>query len=224
MVPFKKNKETPTEQLLRMIEGPQPAPGIPKTEAPAPSRRHGGGVQGAASAVWKRLLPGQREIDGFLWNLRVAQRVLWVALAGLGVYVVYDVAFGSKPHVNPRILVGTTQTPPALPTPSAGSTIAPMANYLLSIKERNPFTGESANQEKKLDDVRTTKRQLEEMASGLVVVGIDRGPNPIALIENSAQKRTFMVKVGDDVGGMIVKRIGAEGVIVSYEGEEYILP
>jgi len=84
MVTSKKGKETPTEQLLRMIEG-SPAPGGPMTPAAAPSlQRLLEIVQDAASRLRQRLLPSRRETDTLLWNLRVVQRALWVALAALG--------------------------------------------------------------------------------------------------------------------------------------------
>jgi len=33
-----------------------------------------------------------------------------------------------------------------------------------------------------------------------------------------------MVKTGEQINGMTVKKIGAEGVVVTYEGEEMTLP
>ena len=46
---------------------------------------------------------------------------------------------------------------------------------------------------------------------------------PEALIEKSDEKRTYFVKVGDQINGVTVKTIDQRGVTVAYEGEEITL-
>jgi hypothetical protein len=69
----------------------------------------------------------------------------------------------------------------------------------------------------------TIKRRLDEMVQGLVVVGIDRGPNPAALIEDQQTGRTTVIRVGDTVRDAKVKKIDGDGVLLTYEGEEHLL-
>jgi hypothetical protein len=204
-----------------MIEGSPGGAGVAKSAASAPPARRAGDVlDGLKLWLGRRLLPAHREADGFLWNLRVAHRVLWMVLAALGAYVAADLMFGSRPSTR-RAASAPAATADA---PAVDQDIAPLralSDYLVAVKERNPFTGEAAQQAGK---TKTTKRRLEELAEGLVVVGIDRGANPMALIEHAAQRRTFMVKVGDQINGMTIMAIAADGVTVVYEGQQLVLP
>ena len=107
---------------------------------------------------------------------------------------------------------------------TTASPVRPLSEYLTAVTQRNPFTGRGAGVEVASQAAtQTARHQLEESANGLSVVGIDRGANPVALVEEKAQQKTFVVKVGDEINGLRVVRIGPEGVVVSYEGEETLL-
>ncbi len=219
MAPFRKGKETPAEQLLRMIEGSQGQPEAAAKPAAVPGLRRLSGVMGGLGAgIWRRVLPSHREADAFLWNLRVANRVIWAALALLGAYVVADLLMSKGPARPAEV---TTAAGSATGASGAGEAprMRSLSEYLMAVKVRNPFTGETADSGSQTSP-QTAKRQLQEMSEGLVIVGIDRGANPIALVESTTQKRTYMLRVGDDVNGMKVKKIDADGVLVTYEGEE----
>jgi len=204
-----------------MIEGPRKR-GAPFRFTPPPAFQHAT-ESGKALAVraWRLVVPPQRQADVFLWNLRLASRLLWVLLAGLGAYVVMDLVL--RPP-QPRL---TRELGP----PSGGSDAArpsvpalrPLSEYVTALTQRNPFTGSPAGVAEETVAAKTARRQLEELASDLTVVGIDRGPQPVALIEHKGQQRTFVVKVGDAVNGLRVTQIGPDGVRVSYEGEETFL-
>jgi hypothetical protein len=211
-----------------MIEGPQgPAGPARPASAQAPAvRRMGVGAQEMLLGLWRKVLPGSRDADAFLWNLRLANRALWLVLAALGVYVVTDLIV-SKPATGLKAL----SAPPASggkamvlsgSTPPAADTLRSLSDYLVASKQRNPFTGETGGIAPA--SMKTAKSKLAELAEGLVVVGIDRGANPVALLENTSQQRTYMVRVGDEINGMIVKKIGQDGVTMTYEGEELLLP
>lgn len=173
--------------------------------------------------AWRRLVPPRQQTDAFLWNLRLAHRILWVVLAMIGAYVVVDLVF-----VQPKPPV-VRRPSPAIPADgqSAGQPVEgsqklrPLSEYIGAVMQRNPFTGAIAGIAPPRG--KTAKHRLEELAGGLTIVGIDRGPNPVALVEDATQQRTYVVKVGDDINGMHVTQITAEGVVLSYEGEEFTL-
>jgi hypothetical protein len=219
MVPFKKSKETPAEQLLRMIEGPQAATQAAAKPSTTPARRMSDAAAGVRLWLGRRLLPPHREVDAFLWNLRVAHRVLWLVLLALGAYVLADLILGA-PTVSRRAVVAPADATAV--EPEAERPLRALSEYLVAMKERNPFSGEAALSG--AAKTQTARRRLQELAEGLVVVGIDRGANPMAIIEHAAQRRTFMLKVGEEVNGMKVVKIGADGVTVEYEGEQMVLP
>ena len=232
MVLFKKAKDTPAEQLLRMIEGPQHAPA---TVQPSPSPISPGSVfkrlveqgQARAAMAWRLLLPPRREVDPFLWNVRLAHRMGWImliALAVFGTYTLVSVVVTQPKPRNAKIFMSSVapfgEGGSSAPVASA-STLKALPDYLGMAQRRNPFTGQVPGQER--PSSKTTKHHLEDVAQGLTVVGIDRGPNPVALIENTAQQKTYMVKVGDELNGLVVKSIGSEGVTLTYEGQEFLL-
>ncbi|GEM_PF-1044029 len=233
MVAFKKTKDTPAEQLLRMIEGPQPAEGPAKPSvaaSPAPSpvellKRLAGQGQTRAALVWRALLPPRRDLDPFLWNIRLTHRVLWVGLLVLAVFGAYTLVDVLVTPAKPRgrVIVSTGMPMDANGATAEGSpsTLKALTDYMAVAQRRNPFTGELPGAER--SSAKTTKHRLEDLAKGLTVVGIDRGANPVALIEHGAQQKTYIVKVGDELNGMVVKTIGPEGVTVTYEGQDFLL-
>ena len=227
-------KETAEEQLLRLIEGahapqPQPATGPSGgTAAKPPWRdrlRHGWSqVSGAVALRVNALFRArQRGGDTVLRQLQLAGRLMWLVLVGLGLYVVASVVF-SQSHP-PRMASGAglpsagkgTVTPP----PSPDTLVKPMAEYLSAVLQRNPFTGTSGSNS--AAPVQRPRERLKELVGSLVVVGIDRGATPEALIEDNSGGRTYFVKVGDVVNGAFVKEITSRGVIVEYEGEEELI-
>jgi hypothetical protein len=234
MVAFKKAKDTPAEQLLRMIEGSPPPAAVPEPSSepsPPPASPMAGAQQvvealrSRARMAWRGLLPARRELDPFLWNVRVAHRVLWVvliALAVFGSYTLMDVMMSSPQPKGARIVMSAHAPQGAAnSTEGSPSTLKALPDYMAMTQGRNPFTGDLPGVSR--SSSKTTKQHLEELVKGLSVVGIDRGANPVALIEHGGQQKTYMVKVGDELNGMVVKSIASEGVTVTYEGQEFLL-
>lgn len=231
------SKETAEEQLLRLIEGPEGAapPAPPSEPSGGASAAQGGAsrdpfrllrssVAGGAAGVRRLLLRewSRSQGDSFLWNLRLASRILWVVLALLGGYLLVQVLL-----LRPVFRLASSGTkmagqagPPADGSPAAGP-LRPLAEYVGAVIQRDPFTGSAAQMLQPA--IKTTQRRLEEMAEGLAVVGIDRGANPAALIEDKGAGRTTVVGKGDSINGMKVKEITQEGVLLEYEGEEFLL-
>jgi len=222
-------KETAEEQLLRMIEGPA---GPKRSEDPK------GSALGKRFDRFKhqwddfrhRLITPRRRrdhADTFLWQLQMAGRLFWVLLGALGVYIVVDLWL-LQPQPPVLFLPGTqTQQPVDGSVSRLGieEDLKESAEaYRRTLASRNPFrlakeriveTGEPAGP--------TAKNKLLELTSTLVVVGINRGRVPEALIEDTEAKRTHFVKVGDQINGVTIKDINDTGVVVSYEGEETFL-
>ena len=226
------SKTTAEEQLLRMIEGPRGGQPPTPSASSAPVSRALGKLPEWMTR-WKRRVGSVRSWrqpgDAFLWKLRLAQRLLTAVLVGLGVYVVVTLLLPPKPRLRQAAVLNIH--PPVGPAASAGTAssaaeadhaLRALSNYVAVVQERNPFTGASAREAGA--SLKTMKHHLEEMATGLAVVGIDRGANPVALIEDTAQHKTYIVKAGDELNGMRVKEIRDGKVLVSYEGEEFVLP
>ena len=94
--------------------------------------------------------------------------------------------------------------------------------YRQTLASRNPFRLE-VERANEAPSSQTAKSRLADLTSSLTVVGINRGEVPEALIEDTQDKRTHFVKVGDQLNGITIRAIGQEGVTVTYEGEETVL-
>lgn len=223
-------KETAEEQLLRLIEGAQ-GPKPPSVASAAAVRlswrdrwlQAWGQVWGAAVLRWHLVFRSQSRGDAVLRQLQLANRLMWLVMAGVGIYCVAEVMLAqSRPLYGPitsaagAIPRGAVRAPP-----SPDTLVRPLADYLSTILRRNPFTGTSGSTA--AAPVQRAREHLKELVGSLVVVGIDRGPTPEALIEDKTQQRTYFVKVGDEVNGAVVKEISSRGVVVGYEGEEELL-
>lgn len=204
-----------------MIEGPHG--GLPGGPKPAV------GVLQSLSTFFNRLpnpfrrklRSGRRDADPVLANLTLVQRVLWLVLILFGAYVAFDLVAVQPTSTLDRVTAHAPEAPEASAGAPSTATLRPLADYLSIVQQANPFGGAAAIIAAPI--TQTTKQRLEELASGLVVVGIDRSANPEAIIEDTEQQRTYFVKVGDELNGLTIREISAKGVMVTYEGEELLL-
>ena len=211
-----------------MIEGPG-GPASPRSPLrPFSFNRVGQELRARVGGAWRWVLPGQthrESSDLLLWRLRLMERVFWLTLAGLALYLVVDLwVFQPKlPTVKLPATPPTTGEPAGTSTTSpAEGKLKPLAEYRETLVTRNPF-GIAAQKIGEALGGEQVRNHLTELAGTLTVVGINRGRVQEALIEDTAAKRTFVVKVGDQINQLTVKSIDQNGAAVSYEGEETLL-
>ena len=215
-------KETAEEQLLRMIEGPGGSPPSRGPVRQVPFAKLIDQVRSRLERLWRGAGPSHQDAtDALLVRLRIAERLFWVVLAALTLYLVLDLfVFQLRPPARRAHAVPAAGSSGAS-APPAESSLKSLDDYRETLATRNPF-GLSLRSET-TDTGPEPKSKLSELIKPLTVVGINRGRVPEALIEDSAEKRTYIVKVGDKVGLMVVKAIDANGITLSYDGEETIL-
>ena len=162
--------------------------------------------------------------DAFLWQLQLAGRAFWVILGGLIVYLVVDLwVLQPKPPTLIAQTVPATASAPGAIQPHEGEDLArEAAEYRNTLAARNPFRL-SVQRLVEGGGGQTAKAKLQDLIASLAVVGINRGTIPEALVEDSQAKKTYFLKVGDQVNGLTVKAIDQNGVAVTYEGEETTL-
>jgi hypothetical protein len=203
-----------------MIEGPSPAQPKGPGGGWTPGRVRDG-LRDSLDAVkrWARGADGRRDGgDPFLAQLQLAGRVFWGLLGALGLYLVVDV-FILQP-APPRLAL-SPQAPAGAGSTSVDDAAARVRTYRENIISRNPFRLEAKQQE--AQESQTAQNKLQELTATLVIVGINRGAVPEALVEDTETKRTHFVKVGDEINGIRIIGIDQEGVRVTYEGEETVL-
>jgi len=220
-------KDTAEEQLLRVIEDG----GKGKESA-------GGDAKGKPSSLVERLknvlssikgrLKGKstgRHVKGEQWDIRWANNLLWILLAALTIYIISDfVLFSSnakEKYVKKMPITANAESAISAAPDIMEGQLKSLNEYVGALTDRNPFTGkgrpiitETTYKEPSARD------KLEEMIEGLVLVGINRGANPDAVIEDSGAKQTYFVSEGDKVRDLTVKSISADSIVFEYEGEE----
>ena len=214
-------KETAEEQLLRMIEGP--GPGSPKSPwQRLTPKRWLAQLRGRGEAWWRSALPSAQESgDVFLWRLHFAERLSWLVLTLLGVYLIVDLVLVKRQppalivQSVPGVRPGGASGNPAL----AEDQMKPLPVYQEAIVARNPFSVRAAD----AGEHGVVSGSLADLTKTLSVVGINRGRIPEALIEDTVAARTYFVKVGEQVNGLTVKSIDETGVTLVHEGEETVL-
>ena len=212
-----------------MIEGPQRG----ASSSSGPGRR-GFSVarvvaqaQGRLGVLWQRLAPagaGRVPSDPFLWRLRLIDRAFWGILVVLGVYVVVDLLMPVRrvPAIAAPSVHLVTPNPQDEGPTAAEQQLRPVAEYRELLASKDPFGLGSAHGRGGAAGT-TVRSRLEEMIAKLSVVGINRSRVPEALIEDTEAKRTYFLKVGDEVNGLAVTAIDQRGVTLRYEGEDITL-
>jgi hypothetical protein len=151
-----------------------------------------------------------------------------VVLLGLGGYVGWSIFIDeqSEGALLTRTVTGKAAGPESSPI-DLTQLRQPLAAYVASITQRSPFTGTEAEkpavQAQAAQPLKTARQKLQEMVRNLVIVGIDHGEHPQAIIEDVTQRRTHFLQVGDNINGLAIVEISQQGIVVAYEGEELVL-
>ena len=213
-------KDTAEEQLLKLIEG-SPA-STPSPPSVSPLERLRDRWRAFAAQMGRRFSLRRRpRADPFITNLRWGGRLLWVVLVGLTCVLVIDLVSPRGSYRASKDLSSSTDSLGRASSAKPEDYLKPLSVYIGSTGSRNPFGTAGGTQPVVETPVsKQAQNKLENMAQGLVIVGIDKSGNPRALIEDTNQHRTYFVKVGEELNGMMVKRISDSGVVLSYEGKE----
>jgi hypothetical protein len=211
-----------------MIEGPAGA----KPPAGGSGKRWDVGhlleqVRERLDTVTRILAPAGRErvrTDLFLWRLQLAGRVFWVVLIGMGVYLLAELLWlkRQRPQLAARPQSASSPGLHGTVPVEFDSQLKPLSMYQQALVARNPFQLAPGRMADVVVD-QTAKSQLADLVKSLTVVGISRGAKPEALIEDTEAKRTFFVRIGDEMNGLGIKAIDDRGVTVTYESQETIL-
>ena len=211
-----------------MIEGPGGAPTPPpRRPLRAPDwTTLAAQARGLLEDVWRRLQPrgGHDRGDAFLAQLQLVSQVFWVVLIGLTCYLVFEALGPGRKLPVLKVAAVAPAGSEAPVQPAGGDLQASAEEYRRTLAERNPFRLATEHVVEALPGGHpAAKRKLMELTADLTVVGINRGAVPEALVEDSKAKRTYFLKVGDQVNGLTISSIDQSGVMVSYEGEETLL-
>jgi len=95
--------------------------------------------------------------------------------------------------------------------------VRPFLHYLEMVNRRNIFSPIEIKENKKAED---KKKKLQDMVKDLSLVGISWGKDPVAMIEDSAAKKTYFLKRGMKINKLEIEDILKDRVILSFQGEK----
>lgn len=209
------------ERLLRVIEKGERSGSTPSAMR-LDSRGFLGRIRQGLARFYAKPVAAE---DRALTALQMASSAAWLVLAAAALYLAYSILSRGETSRKKSSAYSSDAIAyaPAVEMPpfKIEEKMRPESEYLSPIRERDPFTGTSGVPEA-VQEVQGPSAQetLQSMAQGLTVVGVNRGAVRDAIIEDTAQKRTFFVKNGDKIKEMTVKEIKHDTVVLTYEGED----
>lgn len=200
------------ERLLQVIQngGASPPKGAPFGPA-------GGG--GFVQKIWSALKQGgassgKKQAPGS--GLTRLNRILGMVIAG-GVALSVVNALYFKPDIG-RIQDLVAGVKPPEPPPDIKT--IPVEEFLAPITGRNLFQPKTTEPPLDLTAPPPAAPTVQSpVLDNLQLVGIAWGTEPEAMIREKTEGRTFFLKQGDELKGVVVKEILKDRVIVEFEGE-----
>ena len=237
------HKPTPEEQLLKLIENPGTEPAATPAsskEAPAaapkprPEKKNPfdfGKLLGTFSyfkkeASQKAVATVSRRFS-FQLDIKLINRILLALVISSVIYLMIDFFLLKPAKGNFLSQVATSEKVYPVFQNSKSLSARDFSEYEKAIQRRNPFVppGQPAAPTKAGEvpaaaPMSANVPVINQMMSSLKLVGISWGNEPLAMIEDSENTRTYFVKKNGEVKGMKVQEISKEKVTLTYEGQE----
>lgn len=93
----------------------------------------------------------------------------------------------------------------------------PFLHYLEMVQRRNIFSPITLKREKKPE---IKQEQLQDMVSDYGLVGISFDDEPMAMIEDKTDNRTYFLHKGDSIGKFEIEDIQENKVILGFDGKK----
>lgn len=209
---MQKDKSTPEEKLLNLIENPTPKI---KRQFKPPFRRgmplKPSHLSRAIKELWLR-----KRVK--ILTLKFANR----ALIGLSViatlFIVFDFIIGNK-DIGSLYLIEKGLAHSMFKTDKVAEAL-PLSDYLDEVKRREIFTP--------IEQVLIAYEEegvsaIVSLAETLVLVGILWSGTPQVMIEDTTSNKTYILNKGDTINDLTIKDIFRDKVILSYKDEEMVM-
>ena len=189
-----KPRLTPEEQLLKLIEKPEAAQ-----------------ARKSLQRAWLTFRSNLKRPD-----LKTLNKVFLAVCILLLVYSIIDFAV-NRPRM--KVFEQKTESGQIKLTEEISGAQAeqPALHYVEIVKRRNAFSPISLSER---EEAASGVQGLREMAEDLSLVGISwYKQEPLAMIEDKKEKKTYFLKEGDNIKSFKVKQILKNSVILSFEDE-----
>jgi len=148
--------------------------------------------------------------------LKVVNRGIGVLAAVLLLALIIDMIFPS--HQVTKIYANTSRSHNWETQKKKVIALEAFTVYQDAVRKRDIFNPVTQNVSASAGIGKTA--QFQEITKDLSLVGIYWGASPEAMIEDTAAKKTYFLKRGDEVKGIIIKEILKDRVVLQYRNEE----
>lgn len=216
-----KNKLTPEEQLLNLIEKGE---GFTKLKAEQKKVSFLAFIN--LRKLWLFLPSLKRTLRAKLAklksgikepNLKVLNKVLIVVSIALIGYLITDFTF-RRPDINQICKKISTAKGWSFFKEVPEAEVRPFLHYLEMVQRRDIFSPVMLKI-KENPEVQT-KKILDTLIENLKLVGISWGREPQAMIEDKKAKKTYFLKTGDTITNLKIEAVLKDKVILNYKGEK----
>lgn len=197
-------KQTPEEELLRLIENP-----ANDTKEPKAFKK---GFRLNFSWIKKVLHPSFSPASFNLKNINKGLLVLSLVMA---IYLIFDFIKG-RPDLSQIYASNIVGHKPEAKA-SGKTQIMNLPDVLSTVEKRDFFHFVPI---KKEEAIPTAKEAMVSLASNLKLVGIIWGKSPQAMVEDKQENKTLLLNQGDAIGKLKIKEILRDRVILGYEDQE----
>ncbi|MEA3560539.1 MAG: hypothetical protein U9R31_02065 [Candidatus Omnitrophota bacterium] len=208
-----KEKFTPEEQLLKLIEKGEaaPTPGLKPKKVSFLKKLW---LPFANNLAWsiRKLKKGLKEP-----NLRVLNSVFLFMCIGLVIYSMADFIF-KRPDIN-EFYQNTRQAIKKMEKTEIKPLVEqhPFLHYFEMVRRRNIFSPVILKKDKPKPKAKGIT--LSKLAKDLKLVGIAWGKEPVAMIEDTAAKKTYFLKKGNSINQFKIDDVLKGKIILSFKGE-----
>ena len=206
---------TPEEQLLKLIEKGNEGETV-KIRRQKRFFLNFAGLKGLKSFLGKRISLSLIKLKTSLKepNLKVLSKIFFILSVLLLSYSIGSFIF-DRPDME-KVYKNTRPAIEVRPLQKAAAKDRPFLHYQEMVRRRNIFSPITFKEDEKPE---IKKKQLQAIAQSLRLVGISWGREPIVMIENKNEKKTYFLKKGDSIDQFKVKTILEDRVILDYSGE-----
>ncbi len=230
------HKPTPEEQLLKLIEGGS-ASSQGAAQRPAPKSVSGKSknfaVLGRIPGIFeyaRNFFPtrGASFSSTALFEVKNLNRLLVALVAAAGVFLAVDLIFFNPNQSTFLSQVSTSDAVYPVRAGSADKISSDISVYKMAAQKRNPFLPPQAVVLPGPADSGKTVSSgpvggtgtISEALQAIKLVGISWSDNPLALIEDVSNGRTYFLRKGQEMKGIKIQDISKEKVMVTYQGQE----
>ncbi len=207
-------KVTPEEKLLKLIENPA----VEMKEAKQKRNKFRFSFKAIFRLPFKKIASTKERFKPVFINLKIINQLLIIVCIILAVYLSYDLS-ANQPNIDKFLALALKVSEKHAPKDITSQiSLLNLSEYLSEARKRDIFHFIPIKKEEQ--QVPKAKETLANLAKEIKLVGIIWSSKPQAMIEDKKQNKTILANPGDSMGGIKIKQILRDKVILGFEDQE----